>query len=207
VFEVSERYLAFGQNVFVREVAIPVGEVIEKIAEKYPCNDDVDLNISPRPTAFLSGLDALIGISFFLGGWAGTKFLDEIYDTKLGPVIKACLRSYIKKRGPDKKYSFSILARKKGADRSVLICCVGSSVEEIEASERHIPAVLDVAEGLLNSANGSSVYLYVIDNGRINLEPEVYQSYDGALEGLKRKYPAQLPKHIKQEIYPYSLGR
>lgn len=88
MIEVSERYLSFGQSCFVREVAIPAGETIEEIAKEYPCVDEAELKIVPQPTASLSGLDALIGVSIFLGGWAGTKFLDEIYDTKLGPAIK-----------------------------------------------------------------------------------------------------------------------
>lgn len=197
MLEVSERYLAFGQKIFVKEVAIPVAEVIEEIAKEYPCTDDLDLKITPRPTACLTGLDALIGISVFVGGWVGTKFLDEIYDAKLGPVIKGYLRPYIEKRGTDKKYSLAILARKKSARDSVLICCVGSSIEEIESSERHIPAALNIAEELLNSSSGNSVYLYVIENGKVNLEPELFDSYERAMEGLKKMYPAKLPKHIK----------
>jgi len=197
VIEVSERYLAFGQNIFVKEVAIPVGEVIEEVAKEYPCADDVDLRIAPRPIAFLSGLDALIGISVFLGGWAGTKFLDEIYDAKLGPKIKKYFQPYIEKRGADKKYSIAILARKRGTGGSVLICCIGSSIEEIESSERHIPATLTIAKELLDSSKENSVYLYVIESGKVNLEPGVFDSHEMALEGLKRMYPAKLPKHIK----------
>lgn len=197
MIEVSERYLAFGQNIFMREVAIPAGEVIEKVAKEYPCVDDVDLNITPRPTAFLSGLDALIGIIIFIGGWAGNKFLDEIYDAKLGPVIKGYFQSYIERRGIDKKYSLAILTRKKGSSGAVLICCIGSSVEEIESSERHIPAALSVADELLGSSKYNFVYLYVIENGKIGLEPEVFESYEKALDGLKRMYPAKLPKYIK----------
>ncbi|CAM3938025.1 hypothetical protein [Ectopseudomonas alcaliphila] len=197
MIEISERYLAFGQNIFVKEVAIPVGEVIEEVAKEYPCADDVDLRIVSRPTAFLSGLDALIGISVFLGGWAGTKFLDEIYDAKLGPKIKEYFRPYIERRGVDKKYSLAILARKRGVGGSVLICCIGSSIEEIESSERHIPAALTMTNELLDSSKGNSVYLYVIEGGKFNLEPEVFESHQMALEGLKRMYPAKLPKQIK----------
>lgn len=196
VIEVSERYLTVGQSVFVKEVAIPVGEVIEEVAKEYPCIDDVDLKINTHPKAFLSGLDALIGIAVFLGSWAGTKFLDEIYDAKLGPIIKRHFRPYIEKRGSDKKYSLAILARKRGAGGSVLICCIGSSIEEIESSERHIPVALTIAEELLDSSKDNSVYLYVIENGKVNLEPGVFESHEMALEGLKKMYPAKLPKHI-----------
>lgn len=198
MIEVSERYLAFGQNIFVKEVAIPIGEVIAEIAKEYPCTNDVDLKIAPRHTAFLSGLDALIGIIVFLGGWAGTKFLDEIYDAKLGPAIKGYFHSYIKKRGADKKYSLAILARKRGVSGSALICSIGSSIEEIESSKKHIPTALGIAEDTLDSSTDKSVYLYTIEAGRVNLEPKIFGSYESALEGLKRMYPAQLPKHIIQ---------
>lgn len=197
MIEVSERYLVFGQNVFVKEVAIPIGEVIEEVAKEYPCTDDAALRISPRHTAFISGLDALIGISVFLGGWVATKFLDEIYDAKLGPKIKEYLWPYIERHGSDKKYSLAILARKRGAGGSVLICCIGSSIEEIESSERHIPAALTIANELLDTSTGNSVYLYVIESGKVNLEPEVFESHELALEGLKKMYPAKPPKYIK----------
>ena len=197
MIEVSEKFLTFGKNVFVKEVAIPIGEVIEGIAKEHPCADDVDLRISPRLTAFTSGLDALIGICLFLGGWAATKFLDEIYDIKLRPKIKEYFWPYIEKHGPDKKYSLAILAKKREAVGAVLICCIGSSIEEIESSERQIPAALNMAKELLNSSTENSVYLYVIENGTANLEPKVFENHEMALEGLKKMYPAKLPKHIK----------
>lgn len=195
MLEVSERYLTFGRSVFLREVAIPIGKEVEEIAKEYPCVDDESLEVSHRYAAFLSGLDALVGISVFLGGWAATKLLDEVYDARLRPKIKECFWPYVEKNGPDKKYSLAILARKRGGG-AVLICCIGSSVEEIESSERHIPAALTLAQELLNSSTDNSVYLYVIEGGRINLEPGVFENHELALEGLKRMYPATLPKHI-----------
>jgi len=196
MIEVSEKYFAFGKNTFMREVVIPVGEVIEDIAREHPCTDEIDLKITPRPTAFFSGLEALIGISIYLAGWAGNKFLDEIYDAKLGPAIKSLLKTYIEKAGSDKKYSLAILARNKGSMGSALICCVGSSINEIESSEKHIPAIVTIAENFLKSSNDSSIYLFVIDSGKVNLEPEVYETHEKALEGLKRMYPAKMPARI-----------
>lgn len=178
------------------EVAIPSGQVIEEVARKYPCTNEIQIKITPRPTAFLSGLDALIGISIFLAGWAGNKFLDEIYDAKLGPEIKKHLKPYIEKRGPNKKYSLAILARNKESKSSALICCIGTSIDEIESSERHIPAVIEIAKKYLTHSSDSSVYLFVIDNGKVNLEPEVYESHEKSLEGLKRMYPAKIPTRI-----------
>ncbi|MDF2176869.1 hypothetical protein P2G88_01210 [Aliiglaciecola sp. CAU 1673] len=199
MIEVSERYLVFGKNSFLKEVAIPVGDLIGEIAKEYPCTNDSTIAINLRPTAFLTGLDALIGIAVFLGGWASTKFLDEIYAAKLGPAIKGYLLPYVEKSGIDKKYSISILARKNGARGAVLICCVGSSIEEIESSERHIPAALSIAEELLNYSLDDFVYLYVIEKGKVNLEPVAFDGYESAIEGLKKMYPARLPNHIKSD--------
>lgn len=199
MIEVSEKYLVFGQKNFIEEVAIPIGEVIDEVAKEYPCADDATLRVSPRITAFISGLDALIGICVFLGGWAGTKFLDEIYDAKLRPKIKEYFWPYIEKHGDDKKYSLAILTRKRGVGASVLICCIGSSVEEIKSSERHIPDTLAIAKELLDSPIGNSVYLYVIESGKINLEPKVFESVEMALDGLKKMYPAELPKYVKSK--------
>lgn len=166
MIEVSDRYLVFGQKAFIKEVAIPAGEVIEDVAKEYPLANEFDIQIPHRPTAFLSELDALIGIFVCLGSWAGTKLLDEIYDAKLGPRIKKLFRPYIENRGIDKKYSIAIVARKRGTTGSILICCIGSSIEEIESSEKHIPAALALAEQLLDLSKNDSVYLYVIENGK-----------------------------------------
>ena len=196
MIEVSEKYFAFGKSAFMREVAIPAGEVIEEIAREHPCASEVDSKITPRPTAFLSGLEALIGISIFIAGWAGNKFLDEVYAAKLGPAIKNHLKTYIEKAGPDKKYSIAILARSKSSKGAALICCVGSSIDEIASSEKHIPAVIVIAENFLKSSNHNSIYLFVIDSGKVNLEPEIYDTHEKALEGLKRMYPAKMPVSI-----------
>ena len=199
MIEVSEKSLSFGKSIFIRDVAIPVGQVIEEIAKEYPCSDDQDINLPLRPTAFLTGLEAIIAVGIFVGGWAGNKFLDEIYEAKLGPVIKGKLSQYIASQASSKMYSLSILARKTGVRGSVLICCVGSTVKEIETSEKHIPAAIELAETLLINESIDYAYLYVIENGKIGLEPKKCSDLKSAIEELKKMYPAKMPKHIKSK--------
>lgn len=197
MIELSAKTLAFGHSIFMKEVVIPVSETIEEVAKESPCSQDVELSLTSRPTASLSGLDALIGIVIYLAGWATTKFLDEVYDAKLGPTIKNYLRPYIQKSGSNKKYSVTILAKKRDFKASVLICCIGSSLMEIESGEKLIPKALILAENLIDSTSENSVFIYTIENGKINVSPEAYKSLDSALNGLKRMYPAKHPRLIK----------
>lgn len=197
--EISERFIAAGRNSFVREVAIPVGEDIEKISKRFSCQDEIPIEIEPKPEAFLSGLEALIGIVVFFGGWAGTKFLDEVYDAKFSPAVKERLAKYIQKSGTHKKYSLAISINKKNSGTSVLICSVGSTIEEIETSEAHIPSVLKIAEACLDSGVEDTVHMFVIDNGNCNLKPLTYNSYEDALIGLKHMFPAKMPTYLKND--------
>ena len=97
-----------------------------------------------------------------------------------------------------KKYSLAISAQKKGKECSVLVCCVGETIEEIEASERHISKVLDLAEKEADH-DASAVYLYVIDNGYCDLTPKIHANYNDALSCLNHMYPAKLPTYVRTE--------
>src|SRR5690606_33181468 len=146
MIEVSENFIAYGQSRFIKEVAIPVGKEIEAISREFPCSEDQRIELHGKPTAFASGLDALIGITVFFGGWATKKFLDEIYEAKFGPIVKEKLKAYINLDNESKKYSLAISLNKKNKSNSVLVCCVGSNLSEIEESEKHISAIIEIAE-------------------------------------------------------------
>lgn len=197
--EVSESFITVGRNSFIKEVAIPVGEDIEKISKNFPCQDEILIEIEPKPAAFLSSLEALIGIVVFFGGWVGTKFLDEVYNAKFSPAVKDRLAKYIQKSGTHKKYSLAISINNKSSGTSVLICSVGSTIEEIEASEAHIPAVLKIAETCLGLGAEGTVHMFVIDNGNCNLKPLTYNSYGDALTGLKHMFPVKMPTYLHND--------
>ncbi|MCV6620421.1 MAG: hypothetical protein OIF51_01555 [Cellvibrionaceae bacterium] len=198
--EVSENLIACGKSAFIRQVVVPVGEQVEKIANEHPCTQDLEIKLQGRPQACGTGLEALIGICVFLGGWGVKKFLDEIYELKYAPIVREKLAKYMEAAGEDKKYSLSISVRKKNKSSSVLICCVGSDIEEIQASEVHIPTVLDLSDKYIDSSEENQVFLFVIDNGSCNLSPAVYGSYDEAIAGLKGLYPLVPPKYIRDRV-------
>jgi hypothetical protein len=197
MIEVSENFIAYGQSKFIKEVAIPVGEEIEAISREFPCSEKQRIEFHGKPTAFASSLEALIGITVFFGGWAAKKFLDEIYDAKFGPVVKDKLRAYINSDNESKKYSLSISLNKKNKLNSVFICCVGSNLSEIEESEKHIPAIIDISERYIDSTNEGKVYMFIIDNGVCELTPAVFDNYDHAINGLKKHYPIKSMRYVR----------
>lgn len=201
MIEISDRVLSYGKSTFIREVAIPVSTEVEGISKEYPCNDNQKLEVHGRPTAFASGLEAILGVVVFFGAWATKKFLDEIYDATFGPIAKEKLKAYIEKSSDhSKKYALSISLNKKNKQNSILICCVGSNVQEIEASEIHIPNVMKISESYIDSSNDGSVFLFVIDNGVCNLNPSIHRNFADAINRLKKHYPIKPPQYIRTKI-------
>lgn len=198
MIEISERLLSYGQPHFIKEVAIPACSEDKKIAEKYPSTEENKIEIQCRPTAYSSELSALIGIVAFVGGWASTKLLDEIYSATFAPFVKEKLGKLIEGSHKPKKYALSISLNKKGRMNSILICCIGTTIQEIEKSEKRIPDVLEISENYINSNNDGSVFLFVIDNGNSDLKPSIHNNYNGAIDGLKMLYPIKPPMHIKR---------
>jgi len=200
MIEISERVFSYGQSEFIRNVSIPVCSEVEKIAKKYPREqDDDNLNLHSNPTASGTELSALIGIVAFFGTWAATKFLDEIYNATFAPIVKEKLNSFIKDTNQTKKYALSISLNKKNKKNSILICCVGTTIEEISESEKYISNVLEVSENYIDSSNDGSVFLFVIENGKYNLAPSIHNNYDNALHGLKKLYPIKPPMYVKKD--------
>ena len=198
MIEISERVLSYGNSTFIRDVAIPVSDEVVEISKKYPCKDNQKIEVRGKPTAFASGLEAILGMVVFLGAWATKKFLDEIYDATFGPIAKKKLKAYIEKStDSSKKYALSISLNKKNKRNSILICCVGSNILEIEASESHIPNIMKISESYIDSSNDGSVFLFVVDNGVCNLNPSIHESLDDAINGLKKHYPIKPPQYIR----------
>jgi len=199
MIEISEKVLSYGQSHFIKEVVIPVSSEIENIANKYPCAEDYKIEVNYKPTACASEFSALIGIVAFLGTWASTKLLDEIYSVTFSPSVKEKLGKLINSNTQQKKYALSISLNKKGKTNSVLICCVGTTIQEIENSEKRIQDVLDISENYINQSNDGSVFLFVIDNGVTDLKPSIHNSYNHAIDGLKSLYPIRPPSYLKKQ--------
>lgn len=199
--EVSERYISFGKSLFYKEVAIPTGEEIVQLSRKYPCSEEADdVDIKFRPTAFLTGLEALIGVVVFLGTWSVKKVLDDVYEEAFRPAIREKIRKYIGSNEAEKKYSLSVALNKRNSPTSVLICCTGASLEEIENSELYLGKIVALIEGhFLEKQTERRVLLFNIDNGKFDLEPKTFRTHTEALEGLKGLYRAKPLKYIKNE--------
>ncbi len=176
---------------------MPIGEQIAQLSRKYPCSEEADIDIKFHPTAFLTGLEAFVGVVVFLGTWGVKKVLDDVYEEIFRPTIKVKLKKLIGSNKTGKKYSLSVSLNKRECSTSVLICCTGENLEEIENSESHLEKIVDIIDShFLEKQTERRVLLFNIDNGKFEIEPKIYKTYNEALEGLKGLYPAKPPKYI-----------
>lgn len=193
--EFSDKVLAFGSENFVKNVVLPVSSELKILAKEYPITDVDDIEIDSQFTACSSEVSAFIAIMAIVGPWAANKFLDGIYNV-VSKKIKSKLDTFIKSSKLTKKYSLSLIINSKSTSNSVVICCLGTNIIEIENSELLIPEVLKLSENHLNSTKSKKVHMYIIDNGKCNLKPYVHDSFIEAINELKNLYPMKLTKTI-----------
>lgn len=195
--KVSENLISYGQSSFAQQVILPVYESVKSVSEKYPYEDEPNIEVPYRPTAFASSFEALIAAVVFVGGVAVTNVLNDIYAEIFQPSVKRKLQQYINNKNNSHKYSLALSVNIEGSNNSVLICCTGATIEEIENSEKHIDRILSLSTQYFNEKNDGQVLLFNIDNGKFEMAPEIFDSYLNAIDGLKHMYPIKPPTYVK----------
>lgn len=199
---ISERMLAVGDSLFVRQVVLSISEKIVELAAIYPEPPDDSKVFSPvesNPRAFLSELGGLVGVFMFVAGWAATKALDEFFDAKVRPILRVALSEAFGSEGErtSKKYGLSIAVHNRETRVTILIAAIGNSSPELEASEALVRPILAMAMINAEQATATGVHLYLIDNGSCNAAPIIYENIPTALEGLNRMLPARPPRMVR----------
>jgi hypothetical protein len=197
VLEISDKIQFSGNSKFIREFAIPFLDEIKPIAKEYPVqgSNPFESNEEPKLQAHLSEIAGIIGIMAFVASWTATKLLDEVYDIKISPLVKDKLRKYLGKSNTEPKYALTITTLNREMNVSLVIACIGSTVEEIQKSEKHIKSIFNYVQSNGFNANAGDVLLVVLDGDNLNLNIQTYSSYGEAIEILKSMYPAKLPKY------------
>lgn len=187
---VSNRTISKASAPFIRDCIIPLFEELEGISvdiDHEPFGVDEALK---RYTPQASGLElgGLVGVVVFLGGWAATKVLDEIYDQTLGPALKKHLGSYLSARTIHQKYALSLVIGVGSTQVTILIAAVGKTAAEVEVSEQNVRSVLTHATQFAQEHSSErEVHLYVIDGARIDVQPRIFESLSSAMSALEGK--------------------
>ncbi len=182
----------------MRGLAIPIVEGIKQLSEEYPVETEYDLGPSSGPMAHgISEIAGIVGVTAFVGSWAATKALDEIYNLKLSPLIKSKYKEYSDKAKTKKKYALTIAMINQEKDICLLIACIGRTPEEIDIAESHVESVLDYVRSKDLDAKKKEVLLVVLEGEKLNLEIDAFPNYSEAINSLKHMYPAKIPKANK----------
>ena len=174
-----------GKRSWLRAVSIPVAESLEEL-ESQTFRKRVDLpsylEIESRITND-SGLAiaGVIGVFAFFASWLSAKVLDDIWETKFQPAFRKALGDADSKL-PDagdpvpKMLQIGI----SYADKQVffLVALIGDTFDDILiSSESTLKAVHRNAIAWVEENGAKSpVHVYVVNRGKMNLEPHCFDN-------------------------------
>ena len=199
MIQVSENIFCAADSHVFRELAIPLTEGIKSISDEYPVTEEYVFELDSRPKAHeMSELAGIVGITTFVTSWVATTFLNEVYTTKLSPLLKEKFGEYFSNQKSKRKYALTITTINQEAKACLVIACIGKNLEEIELAEKHVESALFFVSSANLKINPKEVMLVVLEKGKLDLDIQVYSSYEQAIMGLKDMYPAKLPNlHAK----------
>lgn len=187
--ECSYMIFAEGNSSFLRTMAVPFADVVEKQFPSLgisPKEGDFDesLTISESPRNDFAIIAGVVGIILFVGSRIVGKIIDDVYASKIQPKIKELL-------GQAEKDLTNANARKKKMywfgvwhDESrvlVLVAAVGSTYEEILNQDQLIVTThLNAKSWIDTNGRQNAIHLYVLENGQTNITPTLFNSLSEA---------------------------
>jgi len=191
--EIGYSILSSGNARFLRALPIPLASNLASIAEdsglKYrQLPDDMVFAVDSRPKALGFEAAAAVGILLFVGSWFASKILDEIYDIKLKPII----RNVIQKAdeiiifGTRKRpLSFVVGINHQDIEKLVIVVLKTNEKGELLDKLEMIKNVHATARLNLEQAKYElPLLLYIIQDGRVNLEPIQLHNIQEAFERI-----------------------
>lgn len=195
------RFVFTGNSQFLKKNALPAMEELGTCQllltpEDYELETTSEVSINAVATDVPGWLIPML----FVGSWAATKALDELYDFVL-PVLRKHLS--VASKNQDKLYALSFLLNKAPENVSILVVAVGTSAEHLSSSELLVrdvvPSALEYAKQL---GKAGEVHLYTIENGKADVRPQTFNSIQSALRCLMTMYAAKPPRKINTRPTP-----
>ncbi|MEW8053271.1 MAG: hypothetical protein AB2809_23190 [Candidatus Thiodiazotropha sp.] len=191
---VTYTYFVAGQNPFMRAAIDAIGSELDPVLantdwqeSSEPMKSNKALHLDTRPTmdaGMVSGL--VIGLCLFVGGWAGNKLLDEIYQEKLREPLLRLLREAFKnaKLPSNKRLEYQHVVTFNDIGVTILIRLLLDHEDEISESLEQMTHVHKLAsEWIEKNGKGAPIHCYVVADSKCNVEPQFYNS----LEEVKRE--------------------
>lgn len=185
--EISFTTITKGNSQFIRDVGVPLAESVEECfsangvgrMETWPDEEVLWFDRRPRGEATL--IAGLFGVLCFLASWAFSKLLDELYEAKIQPVIRAKLKSLDKPAEKSRK-AFLIGVWLEDARVLVAVLVPGKTTEDIASSLDEVPEIL--RRGIEYAASlGSTgeIHLYRVEGRVVQDHPRIYKNLMVAL--------------------------
>lgn len=187
---------AGGNSQFFRSVSIPLIEALDedlhndnavRFTKDLP--DFLDVDSRPQMDAAIV-IGGIVGVFAFFASWLATKVLDDIYEAKFQPAIKRALGSaenQIADHAGPKPMMLQVGISYADKRIFILVGIVGHTFAEILASEHMIATVHRNAVEWIenNSFTEQPIHLYIVNRGRVNFEPMLFDSLMLAYRHIK----------------------
>lgn len=191
---ITYTYFIGGQNPYMRAAIDAIGSELDPVLantdweeSSEPMKSNKALYLNTRPTmdaGIVSGV--AIGLCLFIGGWAGNKLLDEIYEEKLREPLFRLLGEAFRKANlpPNKRLEYQHVVTFEDIGLTILVRLLLNHENEIPESLNQMTHVHKLAtEWIEKKGKGAPIHCYVISDGKCNVEPLFYSS----LEEVKRE--------------------
>jgi hypothetical protein len=184
---VTYTYFLSGQNPYMRAAIDAIGSELDPVLantdwqeSSEPMKSNKALYLDTRPTmdaGIASGL--IVGLCLFVGGWAGNKLLDEIYEEKLREPLLRLLRKTFQKANlpPNKRFEYQHVVTFNDIGLTILVRLLLNHEKEIPESLGQLVHVHKLASDWIEkNGKGAPIHCYVVADGKCNVEPKFYNS-------------------------------
>lgn len=181
---VTYTYIVAGQSQSMRAAIDAIDSELDPVLvntdwqeSSEPIKSNKALHLDTRPTAGI-GSGLIVGLCLFVGGWAGNKLLDEIYEKLREPLLRLLSKIFQKAKLPSNtrlEYQHVVTFNDIGV--TVLIRLLLTQENEIRESLGQLVHVHELASDWIEkNGKGAPIHCYVVANGKCNVEPQFYNS-------------------------------
>jgi len=137
------------------------------------------LYIDPHPKADAGVAALIVGVAVFVAGWASEKILDQFFEKKLRDGVSNLINAILKKCDLNENQSieFRHIVWYEDLELAVIIQLMVSNEDQLRENEQVLlQAHRNASSWVESHGKKSPVHSYVIESGKCNLEPALYNS-------------------------------
>lgn len=188
--EISYSVISAGDSDFMMTFSIPLAEELEHTEglryRALPNTGILERDIRPKANEALA--QWVIGVLLVIPGWLAWKVADEIYEIKIRPKVRELIRKadsieIFSSKSKCKVVALEVLEEK--ANVLIILAAKEKSLERLELASEKLNSLLPNASRYIEEHDSKNeVHLYVLHEGKVNLEPLVHQNVELAHRAL-----------------------